>query len=276
MKIKQKIIELLSELDRPLNDFEIAEIFDIDKKQRKEFYDVLEQMEKDGELVVTRKKKYTIPEFYGLKKGRLQGHQKGFAFFIADDGSEDVYIPKDALNGAMNNDIVQIAITSKAVDGGRAEGEVKNILKRANDEVVGTFQRGKSFGFVIPDDQRMSSDVYIPESFMNEAQTGDKVVAKIIKWNINSKNPEGKITQILGKKGENEADILSVIKKFNLPERFPNKVVSEANGNPTEVDENELENRRDLREDIVFTIDGADEHFIGTWVFEENPDPTDP
>lgn len=258
MKIKEKIIALLNEVERPLMDVELAEIFDIDKKQMGEFFAVLDEMERNGEIMVTRKKKYAVPEFYGLKKGRIQGTQKGFAFFIPDDGSGDVFIPPDALNGAMHNDVVQIAITATSVESKREEGEVQKILERANTEMVGTFQKGKTFGFVVPDEKKIGVDVYVPESLVNGAVDGDKVVVRVIKWPVSKKNPEGKIVEILGQKGSNEADILSVIRKYKLPEGFPRKVTAEADRIPTEVSEEDIVGRRDLREDVIFTIDGAD------------------
>lgn len=258
MKIKEKIMALLKEVERPLMDVELAEIFDIDKKQYGEFFAILDEMERNGEIMVTRKKKYAVPEFYGLKKGRLQGTQKGFAFFIPDDASGDVFIPPNALNGAMHGDIVQIAITSTSEENKREEGEVQKILERANAEIVGTFQKSKAFGFVVPDEKRIGVDIYVPESLVNGAEDGDKVVVRVIKWPASRKNPEGKIVEILGKKGSNEADILSVIRKFKLPEAFPKKVVVEADKIPTEVPEEDIVGRRDLRDEIVFTIDGAD------------------
>lgn len=259
MRIKEKIIELLKEVERPLMDVELAEIFDIDKKQMGEFFAILDELERSGELMVTRKKKYAVPEFYGLKKGRIQGAQKGFGFFIPEDASGDIFIPAEALNGAMHGDIVQVAVTStSASDDKRQEGEVKNIMERANAEMVGTFQKAKNFGFVVPDEKRIGVDVYVPESFVGQAEDGDKVVVKVIKWPAGRKNPEGKIIEILGKKGSNEADILSVIRKYKLPEAFPKKVQAEAELIPTEVPEADIAGRRDLRGETIFTIDGAD------------------
>ncbi len=258
MKIKEKIVALLKEVERPLMDVELAEIFNIDKKQMGEFFAILDELERNGELMVTRKKKYAIPEFYGLKKGKIQGAQKGFGFFIPEVASGDVYIPAESLNGAMHGDIVQIAITSSSVEEKRQEGEVQKILERANTEIVGTFQKAKNFGFVVADEKRIGVDVYVPESFVGKAEDGDKVVVKVIKWPVGRKNPEGKIIEILGKKGSNEADILSVIRKYKLPEEFPKKVVAEAETIPTEVPEEDIVGRRDLREEIIFTIDGAD------------------
>jgi len=258
MKIKEKVLQLLKEVERPLMDIELAEIFDIDKKQYGEFFAILDELERDGELMVTRKKKYAVPEFYGLKRGRIQGTQKAFAFFIPDDGSGDVFIPPNALNGALHNDKVQIAVTSTSIESKREEGEVEKILERANTEMVGVFQKGKTFGFVVPDEKRIPTDIYVPESFVGDAENGDKVVVKVIKWPASGKNPEGKIIEVLGKKGSNEADIRSVIRKYKLPEAFPKKVEAEAESIPTEVPEEDMIGRRDLRDDVVFTIDGAD------------------
>ncbi|MBN2898078.1 MAG: ribonuclease R [Clostridia bacterium] len=258
MKIKEQIIALLKEVERPLMDIELAEIFNIDKKQLGEFFAVLDEMERNGEIMITRKKKYAVPEFYGLKRGKIQGTQKGFAFFIPEDASGDVFIPSEALNGAMHGDIVQIAVTSSSVEGKREEGEVQKIIERANTEIVGTFQKGNAFGFVVPDEKKINVDVYVPESLVNGAESGDKVVVRIIKWPTGKKNPEGKIIENLGKKGSNEADILSVIRKFKLPEAFPKKVVAEAESISVDVLEEDIVGRRDLRNDIVFTIDGSD------------------
>ncbi len=174
------------------------------------------------------------------------------------DLEKTFFIPASELEGAMNDDIVMIKLTTKAEGDRRPEGTVINILERANAEVVGTFEQSKDFGFVLPDNRKINMDIYVPGALSSGAKTGDKVVVKITKWPKGRRNPEGKVIEILGQKGDPGTDILSVIRKYQLPEDFPRKVLAEADNVPQEVEEDEITRRKDLRDLTTVTIDGAD------------------
>lgn len=220
---------------------------------------VLHEMEETGQIVLNRKGRYGLPQKMNLRVGRLQGHNKGFAFLIPDDPLEsDIFITKGDLNGAMHNDRVIVRL-HRHLDGDRKrEGEVIRILKRANEQVVGTFEKSRNFGFVITDDKRLAQDIFIPKDEFSGAKTGDKVVVKITRWPEAHRNPEGKIIEVLGHKHEPGTDILSIVRKFQLPEVFPPEVLAEAEKIPLTINQEELSARRDFRELLMVTIDGED------------------
>ena len=261
MDIKEKILEILREKNTPpLFPDKLMEILEISEQDRYIFLDILDDMVEDGKLVMTRKKKYALPETLGFLVGRLQGNQKGFAFFIPDDeNEEDVFIPAENLNTAMHNDRVMIRILKNGHSSARSrEGEVYKVLSRANKTVVGTFEKDRNFGFVIPDDSRISNDIFVSKDNMQGAETGHKVVVEILRWPDLRRNPEGRIIEILGHKDEAGTDILSIIRQFNLPEEFPQEVLAVAKKIPQSVSQDEIAKRKDLRHLKAFTIDGAD------------------
>lgn len=259
MNIQEKILDYLAEQNRPIADIDIAIDFEINKSEYQMFFSILEKMEEQGLVIKTKKKKYGLPEVFGMVTGRVQSTLKGFAFLIPEDKSlKDVFIPASELEGAMNDDIVMVKLTQKAEGDRRPEGTVIKIIERANAEVVGTFEQSKDFGFVLPDNRKINMDIYVPGALSAGAETGDKVVVKITKWPKGRRNPEGKIIEILGKKGDPGTDILSVIRKYSLPEDFPRKVLAAADSVPQEVEADEIKRRKDLRDMTTITIDGAD------------------
>ncbi|SDQ26865.1 ribonuclease R [Virgibacillus salinus] len=225
----------------------------------KELVKALNELEETGELVRTRKNRFGLPEKMNLVRGRIQMHAKGFAFLIPDDeGQTDVYIHHSDLASAMNNDKVLVRLEKKNDDGNRPEGTVIRVLERATHAVVGTFEDNKSFGFVIADDKRIPNDIFIPKSMTNGAVSGHKVIAHITKYPEGRKSAEGEIIQILGHKNDPGIDIISIIHKHGIKIDFPEEVLDQAANTPEEIDEAELENRRDLRDEVIVTIDGAD------------------
>ncbi|CDI48444.1 exoribonuclease II [Clostridium tetani 12124569] len=259
MKIQETLIEFMKEQAyKPMNLKELAEVFNIKGDEIEDFKKVLDYMEKDGLVVKTRTEYYGVPERMGLIVGKIQGHQRGYAFLIPEDDIQDVFIPASGLNGAMNGDKVVVKTFKEVREGKKSEGEVIRILNRANKTIIGTFEDSKNFGFVVPDEKRIYQDIYIPKGNVAGAHSGDIVIAEITKWPEKRRSPEGKIVEILGKKGEKGIDILTIIKKYNLPEEFPEKVKSYLDGVPNEINEEEYKNRLDLRDIKIITIDGED------------------
>ncbi|MBZ4686621.1 MAG: ribonuclease [Clostridia bacterium] len=258
---KQEILNYMRESTyKPLTSEELVSELQIEDITS--FLEKLREMERNGDVIVTRKNKYGIPERMGLLVGYLQAHQKGYAFLIPERKPEryeggDVYISAANTNGAMHNDRVIVRLLGKLSGSQKPEGEVIRILKRSNTTVVGTLERSRNFGFVIPDDSRMYYDIFIPSEEMGGAQTGDKVVVKITTWPESRRSPEGKIIEILGAKGEKGVDVLSIVRKYELPEEFPADVLQEAE-KVAKIPEGELSNRRDLRDIRMVTIDGED------------------
>jgi ribonuclease R len=193
-------------------------------QHRAVFVNLLQELEEEGKIVLNRKERYGLPQKMNLAVGRLQGSSKGFAFLIPDDPQEqDVYVKNEDLNGAMHNDRVIVRLYRHLEDGRKREGEVIRILKRANQQVVGTYESSRYFGFVVPDDKRLGYDIFIPKNETGGAQTGDKVVIEMISWPEPRRNPEGKVIEVLGHKSQPGIDILSIVRKYQLPEVFRKK-----------------------------------------------------
>lgn len=242
---------------KPLTALELVEALEIEDV--KSFLQLLNELEQEGVIVLTKKHKYGLTEKMGLLAGRIQGHPKGFGFFIPDQVNHpDVFISPEDLNGAMHQDRVLVRLNKVPEVGAKPEGEVVRILSRANSTIVGTFERSKSYGFVVPDDKRFNMDVYISADDIGPAKNGDKVVVEITRWPEKRHNPEGRIIEVLGKTGAPGVDVLSIVRKYQLPEEFPEKVLREAEKLPDHVREEDLAGRRDLRGVKMVTIDGAD------------------
>ena len=194
-------------------------------------------------------------------EGKIQGTKSDFAFLIPFDRTySDVFISGSNLKGAINNDTVSVEVFgNKANKDGRLEGKVLAILERGNTIVVGKVFIGKSNAMVMPDDVKFGKDIFIPLSKLNGADNGDKVVAKVTRFYNDKKNPEGEITEVLGKPNEIETEVKAIIRSYNLFETFPKKVLEVASSLPESVDVNKyLDKRKDLRNINTFTIDGED------------------
>lgn len=262
LNIKDKILEFMREKAyNPMKEDALIKSLDIkDKSSITEIKNILKEMEEEGYIIKTKKKNYGVPERMNLAVGRMQGHEKGFGFVIPDVGTveTDVFVSPEGMNGAMNNDRVVVRLTKKGNDNKRVEGEVIRIISRANERIVGRYESSRNFGFVVPDDKRIKQDIFIPKSETMGAKDGHKVVVKITKYPDSRRNPEGSIVEILGFKNDVGVDILSVIRKHDLPEEFPKEVTTQLHKIPEVVDEEEVKSRKDFRNLKVITIDGAD------------------
>ncbi|MFC9276892.1 ribonuclease R, partial [Bacillus spizizenii] len=244
---------------KPLTVQELEEMLNITEAEEfKELVKALVALEEKGLIVRTRSDRYGIPEKMNLIKGKISAHAKGFAFLLPEDTSlSDVFIPPNELNTAMNGDIVMVRLNSQS-SGSRQEGTVIRILERAIQRVVGTYTETRNFGFVIPDDKKITSDIFIPKNGKNGAAEGHKVVVKLTSYPEGRMNAEGEIETILGHKNDPGIDILSVIHKHGLPGDFPADAMEQASSTPDTIDEKDLKDRRDLRDQVIVTIDGAD------------------
>lgn len=200
---------------------------------------------------MSKKKKHKI-------EGIFRGNEKGSGFVKIEGEEDEVFIPSISTNGALNGDKVQIVIYKKKEDDRRAEAKIVKILKREKETVVGIFQKSRNYGFVVPDDKKFGTDIFIPKNKCKEAKNNDKVIAKITKYPKDRKNAEGEITEVLGNINQAGIDMLSVIKEFDLPNEFPSFVKKEAENIPQTIDKNNIKTRKDLRDNIIFTIDGED------------------
>lgn len=259
MNIRESLLEFMNEQAyKPMSVHELAKIFSVPRDEMKDFEKIIKYMEKDGLIVRTRTDHFGVPARMGLVLGKLQGHQKGYGFVIPEEVASDVFIPISNMNGAMHGDRVIAKVTKEENNGKRREGEILRIIERGNKTVIGTYEDSRNFGFVVPDDKRIYQDIFIPKAERNGAKTGQIVIVEITEWPDKRRNPEGRIIEILGNKGEKGIDILTIIKKYALPEEFPEKVESYANNIPEEIPEEEYARRRDLRNIKMVTIDGED------------------
>ncbi|MGI2295331.1 ribonuclease R [Paenibacillus sp. GXUN7292] len=260
---EQSILQFMREIAyKPMTYQELEAHFGIDDAiEFKKFLKTLNKLEQEGAILRTRNDRYGVPERMNLLRGKLQAHAKGFAFLIPDEKDHpDVYLHANDLKTAMNGDIVLVRITAKSPGGGRMEGEVVRIVQRAVTQIVGTFENFDTYAFVSPDDKRINRDIFIPKEGFKGAVTGQKVVVRIVHYPEGRAAAEGEIIEILGHKNDPGVDILSIVRKHQLPEGFSDEVMAEAIAAPEYITEEEItsQGRRDLRNEVIVTIDGAD------------------
>ena len=258
---------------KPLDYEDLAESMKLGARDLAVLWPALNELEANADVIKTRFGKYGLPERMNLIVGRLAAHARGYGFVIPDNPAEegDVFIPPDSMMSAMNSDRVVARIHGQVSQGTekRREGEIIRIVRRANNRIVGTFEHSRHFGFVMPDDTRIGQDIFIPKSEFNGAKSEAKVVVEITKWPEKRKSAEGKIIEVLGQKGDPGIEILSIIKKYNLPLGFPPEVEAAANRTPQQIRPEELAGRRDLRQLPIVTIDGEEAKDLDDAVYVE-------
>jgi ribonuclease R len=241
----------------PMKLKELAILLNVPKEQREELKQVLNLLLAEGKISVSKKGKFGKAEAFALV-GVFSGNARGFGFVAIEGQEEDVFIPADRTGGALHGDKVQIVIDSER-RGGRPEGTVVRILEHANETLVGTYQKGKGYGFVVPDNQKISKDIFIPQGCDQGAVSGHKVMVKIRDFGEKKgKKPEGVITEILGHIHDPGVDILSIVRAYNLPEDFPGAVKNQLKQVPDEVKKDSWAGRKDLRDLPTVTIDGEE------------------
>lgn len=259
-ELQQRILAFMKNEDyKPMTVAEIEEVFELSEAEEfKELVKTLVKMEAQGLIVRSRSNRYGLPERMNLLRGRFIGHPKGFGFVAPDEaGMDDIFIAPHEINGALNGDTVLIRVLKES-SGDRREGTVTKIVERGKTSFVGTFQANRGFGFVVPDDKKMTMDIFVAKEDTLGAVDGHKVVVEITNWPDQVKSATGMITKILGHKNDPGVDILSIIYKHDIPPEFPEEVVEAAAQVPDEITEQDLIGRRDLRHETIVTIDGAD------------------
>ena len=269
MDYKERILELLGSKDYiPMSDEELVRFFQLEGKEIGTFIGQLDEMYEGGQVFKTKRDKYVLSGTLGIVTGTLQKHKKGFGFVIPADPEQaelggDIFVSEENMHWAMNGDLVAVKLLKGQGAHKRREGAVARIIRHAHEELVGTFYARKGFGFLVPDDPRLTDDVFVSQNHWNEAQTGDKVVVKIIQWPNGELNAEGVVTEILAREGEPGGDIKALIRQYKKTREFPVDVQAEADSVETTLADRttaewEALGRRDLRDDMVITIDGAD------------------
>lgn len=257
--LERLLAYMKEEAYKPLTVSELEEALEIeDAAEFRDFVKTLVYMEEKGMVVRTRSNRYGLPEKMNLIRGRITGHAKGFAFLIPDEpGMDDIFIPPGDLHNALHGDTVLVRVSNTS-SGTRREGEVIRILERGMAQIVGTYSESANFGFVIPDEKKFNGDIFIPKNASKGAVDGHKVVVKITNYPEGRMSAEGEVVQILGHKNDPGVDILSIIHKHQLPLEFPEEVLRQAEETPDTISPEDLKNRRDLRDEVIVTIDGED------------------
>lgn len=191
-------------------------------------------------------------------EGSYRKNSKGFGFVKCDELEEEVYISKENSKGALDGDYVLIKILELEDNKKSKEGKIIKILRHDKNKVVGTFQKNKNFGFVVPDDKNFGSDIFISKNNMGKARNNHKVVVEIVKYPKGKKHIEGKIIEVLGSPNKAGVDMLALIKEHELPSKFPEEVVIEAKSKGDTIEKSKIKSRVDLRDRHIFTIDGED------------------
>ena len=255
---EQKIMDLMKDEDYvPLKAKEIAILMRVPKKEYNKFLELLGELELELKIQKNRKNRYKLVEktYYD---GIYRKNQKGFGFVRLENEEDEIYISKENSLNALNGDRVLIEIIEEKNKVKSAEAKIVKILKHEKDTVVGIFQNNKNFGFVVPDDRSLGTDIFISKKDFGKARDNHKVLVKITKYPQNGKNAEGKILEVLGNVNEAGVDMLSLIKEYNLPSTFPEPVIEEAKKCGNTIDEKDIKNRVDFRNKTIFTIDGED------------------
>lgn len=209
------------------------------------------------DINVREKKKQDTPAT--LLEGTFLSNAKGFGFVKVEGIEEDFFIPESGVNGAFQGDLVEIAVRDTAQSGKHKEAQVTRILSRGIKQLVGTFERSRDhYGFVTPDNQKIPRDIFVPKESMKGAVNGSKVVVELTDYGDVRKSPEGKIVEVLGHIDNPGVDIMAMIRAYELPVDFSEKVKNQAERVAKEVLEADMAGRRDLRDMLMITIDGED------------------
>lgn len=276
-KRKKTLCDLMqSDIYVPMKFKELAVFLQVPKEEREELRGLLTELTEEGRIHLTKRGKYCIEEA-GRAVGIYRGNPKGFGFVVIPDQDGDVYIRGEDTNGALDGDTVEVVITKEA-GAAKREGKIVRVAARGITRVVGLYQKRQNhaYGFVLPDNQKIGQDIFIPEGKEKGAVNGHKVVAKLTSYGGDGKKPEGEIVEIIGHINDPGTDILSIVKGYDLPTEFSEKLLRQAERAAKPVSEADMAGRKDLRDWRMVTIDGEeakdlddavsvtkeDEHFV--------------
>ena len=261
---KQVIVDLMkNEFYVPMKEKELAIMLQVAPEERANLKKALEELLADDKIQISKRGKYSIfdAKTANAKTERIIGtfisNQRGFGFVEVDGREDDLFIPEDKVNGAYHLDTVEVVLLRKST-GKRQEAEVIKVIERGTNTIVGTFQKNRTFGFVIPDNQKLAEDIFIPMERSKGAVDGHKVVVELTDYGNDRKKPEGKVVEILGHINDPGVDIMSIVKGFDLPVEYPEKVMNQVERIQDEISEADQAGRSDYRDMVMVTIDGED------------------
>lgn len=258
MNFEQQVLDLMKQDNyKPATVAELEDQLGLtDAEDFTELVKTVVKLEGQNKIIRSGNDRYGLPQQMSEMRGRFIGHAKGFGFVAPEaEGMDDIFVPPTATNGALNGDTVLVSI-SKLKSGDRREGEVIDIIERGSSRIVGEFQANKGFGFVVPDDKKFGTDIFISKHHTLGAVDGHKVVVEITDWPDGRNKAAGMVTSILGHKNDPGVDILSIIHKHDIDVDFPQEVLDAAQAIPDEIAPEDIIGRRDLRNELIVTIDG--------------------
>lgn len=254
---KKKVYEFIcSDFYVPMKIKELCIMMEVKREDRLQLERILEELLAEGKISLSKRGKYAKAEVQKLQ-GVFTATVKGFGFVSIEGQEEDIFIPETKTNGAMHMDEVELVVEAQS-SGKRREGEILAVLARGMKQVVCTYQKNNTYGFAVPDNPRFGKDIFVPEEWSMGAVDGHKVVVEVTKYPTTGKNPEGKVTEILGHVNDPGTDILSIVRAYNLPMEFSAKIMKQVENVSNEVSEADMAGRKDLREWQMITIDGED------------------
>lgn len=258
---RKKVILDLMEADFyvPMKEKELAVMLQVSKEDRPELNRILNELLAEGKLSITKKGKFVKAKNADKELvGTFISHPKGFGFVEIDGREEDLYIPENYVNGAFHKDTVRVALLS-GYSGKRQEAQVIEVVARGMKRIVGMYEKSnKNYGFVVPDNTKITGDIFVPAERAKGAVSGHKVVCEITDYGKNNRKPEGKIVEIIGHANDPGVDIMSIVKGYELPVEFSEKIMRQVERVSDEVSEADMSGRRDLRDVQMVTIDGED------------------
>ncbi|MFQ5651670.1 MAG: ribonuclease R [bacterium] len=256
--ILQKVLGLLAtEPNRTFKPKEMARKLGVSKSDYAQFRDLIKAAARQGKIAKYRGNNFGTITRATTLEGELHVKTQGYGFLITKEGEEDVFISQKNMGTALHKDTVRVQLYAQSTGRSR-EGRVVAIVQRARQNIVGTYQKTRNYGFVTPDNLKITRDIFITPGEDKKAKSGQKVVAQVTYWQDERSSPEGKIVEVLGFPDEPGVDVMSVVKSFDLPTKFPKQVEQEATAIPEAIPKDEIKRRLDLRKQICFTIDPED------------------
>lgn len=219
-------------------------------------FEILEELSKDGTIKRTAHAVYTSGIKEDVFEGFIELTARGAGFVVTDDEQEDIYVAPQNIGQSLNGDRVKVRVFKRGKS--RMEGEIVAVLSRERTQFVGTIETHDKFAFLVPDNLKSGTDIYIPKEKLSGAKNGDKALVKITVWPKSSKNPYGEVVEVLGKPGSNDTEMISILCNNGIDYKFPQEVLEEAELIGMALDPTEVAKRRDFREITTFTIDPAD------------------
>lgn len=257
---EQILYYLREQAGKPLPEKKLRGAICKNTKEEKMWKSLIADMLQKGDIIRTRRDFIGLPKEMNLVTGKFAANAKGYGFVIPDDENmtEDIFVPPAGINGAMNGDQVICRVQGSSWSGKGKEGKIIRILERAHKNVVGTFENAGAYGFVLPDDTKLTSDVFISDRGIGFAKHGDKVIVQITKWPERGRSAEGVVIDVLGRSDDPKVAMESIIFRYGIHQNFSNEVLIEAESIPEDVPPTAKRGRRDLRDLPLVTIDGED------------------